>query len=103
MIFVQHDGVPGDDFAPFTAGWPILASIERDGAERVLVAGWATDFWVDATVRSAAALGFEVVVVADAHTASDRPHLGAERVIEHHQWVWDNLLAKHAVCHFPRS
>ena len=29
--------------------------------------------------------------------ASDRPQLSAEKVIEHHQWVWANLLAKHAV------
>ena len=65
--------------------------------ERVLVAGWATDLCVDASVRSAAALGYKVLVVADCHTVSDRPHLDAERVIEHHHWVWTNLLASHAV------
>ena len=123
VIFVQHDGAPGEDLAPFTPGWSILGSIKRDasdrivrktlndaffetslksdlaqlGAERLLVAGWATDLCVDATVRSAAALGFKVVVVADGHTVSDRPHLSAERVIEHHHWIWANLLAKHAV------
>lgn len=123
VLFVQHDGPSGDDFEPFTPGWSILDSIERDtrdrtvrktlndaffgtslrsdleglGAGRVLVAGWATDLCVDATVRSAAALGFEVVVVADGHTVSDRPHLSAPRVIEHHHWVWTNLLAPHPV------
>ena len=64
---------------------------------RLLIAGWATDLCVDATVRSAAALGYEVVVIADCHTVSDRPHLGAERVIEHHHWVWANLLAPRPV------
>ena len=123
VVFVQHDGPPGDDFEPFTPGWSILAAIERDpgdrivhktlndaffrtplaavlaelGAERLLVAGWATDFCVDATVRSAAALGFKVTVVADGHTVSDRPHLGAERVIEHHHWIWANLLSPEPV------
>ena len=58
--------------------------------------GWATDLCVDATVRSAAALGFQVVV-ANAHTVSDRPHLDARQVIEHHHWVWRNLIAKHQV------
>jgi len=42
--------------------------------ERVLVAGWATDLCVDATVRSA-----------------------ADKVINHHHWVWANLLAPHPV------
>ena len=123
VVFVQHDGPPGDDFEPGTAGWPILASIEREpgdravhktlndaffrtslaadlaelGADRVLVAGWATDFCVDATVRSAAAHGFKVTAVADGHTVSDRPHLDAEQVIGHHHWIWANLLSPHPV------
>jgi nicotinamidase-related amidase len=45
------------------------------------------------TVRSAAALGYPVVVVSDCHTVSDRPHMDAEKVIEHHHWVWRNLIA----------
>jgi nicotinamidase-related amidase len=52
---------------------------------------------VDSTVRSAAALGFEVVVASDCHTVADRPHLGAERIIEHHEWVWRNLISHHSV------
>jgi nicotinamidase-related amidase len=123
VFFVQHDGAPGDRFAPGTPGWSLLAGIRRDprdrvvrkrlndafhatslhadlrqlGVDRVLVAGWATDLCVDATVRSAVALGFEVVVAADCHTVSDRPHLPAPRVIEHHHWVWANLIAPRPV------
>ena len=65
--------------------------------KRLLVAGWATDLCVDASIRSAVALGFQVVVVVDCHTVSDRPHLAAEAVIEHHHWVWANLLAPQPV------
>ena len=123
VIFVQHDGAPGEDFAPNSAGWEILSSLRRDSQdrtvrktlndaffgtslksdlnqlapERVLVTGWATDFCVDATVRSAAALGFKVVVIADGHTVSARPHLGAEGVIDHHHWIWANLISLHPV------
>ncbi len=123
VFFVQHDGLPGEEFAPFTPGWALLGAIKRDardpiihktlndaffgtslrsdlehlGVERVLVAGWATDLCVDATVRSAAALGFRVVVVADGHTLSDRPHLSAGQIIEHHHWIWTNLIAEHRV------
>jgi nicotinamidase-related amidase len=60
--------------------------------DRVLVAGWATDFCVDATVRSAVSNNYNVVVVGDGHTLSDRPHLDALTVIRHHNWVWSNNL-----------
>src|SRR5215471_12124283 len=60
--------------------------------DRVLVTGWATDFCVDATVRSAVSIGHHVVVVGDGHTRSDRPHLDAPTVITHHNWVWSGLI-----------
>ena len=123
VFFVQHAGPVGDEFEPLTAGWQLLSTIKTEPCdhvvgktlndpffktslqsdlaelrpERVLVAGWATDLCVDATVRSAAALGFKVVAVADCHTVSDRPHLSADKVINHHHWVWANLLAPHPV------
>ena len=127
VIFVQHAGPVGDDVEPRTPGWQLLSTLKREPrdrvvsktlndpffktslqteledlhADRILVAGWATDLCVDATVRSAAALGFEVVAVADCHTVSDRPHLSAEQVITHHHWVWANLLSPHPVSIVP--
>ena len=123
VFFVQHAGPVGDDFEPLAPGWHLLSTINTDPcdrivsktlndpffntplqsdlgklrADRLLAAGWATDLCVDATIRSAAALGFKVVAVADCHTVSDLPHLTADRVIEHHQWVWANLIAPHPV------
>lgn len=119
VFFVQHHGVPGDGFAPDEPGWPILAAMDRKpedhvvpktlnnafcgtslGQElskrspaRVLIAGWATDFCVDATVRAAAESGVTVVVVSDGHTVCDRPHLRATQIIEHHHAIWRNLFA----------
>jgi nicotinamidase-related amidase len=118
VIFIQHCGGAGDDFEPNTPGWALLPELLRDpadlvvqkhmndpfaGAElqarlnriapdRVLVAGWATDLCVDATVRSAVSNHHNVVVVTDAHTLSDRPHLDAASVIRHHHWIWSNLI-----------
>src|SRR5262245_54689588 len=123
VFFVQHTGPAGDDFEPLTSGWRLLSAIDTQPSDRVvsktlndaffrtslqsdlaelrtdrlLVAGWATDLCVDATIRSAAALGFKVDAVADCHTVSDRPHLSADRVIDHHHWVWANLIAPHPV------
>src|SRR4051795_11228289 len=118
VIFIQHCGSKGDDFEPGTPGFAFLPELVRDpadlvvqkqmndpfaGAElqarlnriapdRVLVTGWATDLCVDATVRSAVSNHHNVVVVTDAHTLSDRPHLGASGVMRHHHWVWRNLI-----------
>ena len=123
VIFIQHCGRAGDDFEPQTPGWAFLPELIRDpadlvvqkhmndpfaGAElqarlnritpdRVLVTGWATDLCVDATVRSAVSNHHNVVVVTDAHTLSDRPHLDAVNVIRHHHWVWRNLITQKPV------
>ena len=118
-IFVQHSGPPGDAFEPGSRGWQFLPEIDRRPEDivvaktlndpfcgtdlkaildrlapgRVVVSGWATDFCVDSTVRSAVSDGRKVVVVSDGHTVSDRPHLDAPAVIRHHNWLWRNLIA----------
>jgi nicotinamidase-related amidase len=123
VIFVQHCGCKGDDFEPQTPGWALLPELVRGPAdvvvrknlndpfagtdlqarleelapERVLIAGWATDLCVDATVRSAIANHHHVVVVADGHTLSERPHLDAIGVIRHHHWVWSNLITQRSI------
>ena len=123
VFFVQHCGCKGDDFEPQTPGWAFLPGLVRDPADvvvrknlndpfagtdlqarleelapqRVLIAGWATDLCIDATVRSAVANHHDVVVVADGHTVSDRPHLDAVSVIRHHHWVWSNLITQRSV------
>lgn len=118
VVFVQHDGPPGDTFEPGSEGWRLLPSLERQagdpvvhkracdafyetalaetlrvrGATRLLVTGCATDFCVDTTIRAAASRDYEVVVVADGHTTADRPHVDARSVMRHHNWVWENLI-----------
>ncbi len=81
---------------PF-AGADLQARLNRIAPDRVLITGWATDLCVDATVRSAVANHHNVVVVTDAHTLSDRPHLDAVSVIRHHHWVWSHLITQKSV------
>ena len=116
VVFVQHE----DDgpFEPGSEGWEILAALTRQdsdvvvgkgacdafyqtgladllldaGVRELIVTGCATDFCVDTTIRVAASLDFEVVVAGDGHTTKDRPHLGAEEIIRHHNWMWENLI-----------
>ena len=119
VIWVQHDGPPGDVLEPGTAGWQILPALRRcagdatvsktacdsflgtrleallreRGCGRVIITGWATDFCVDTTVRSSTARGFKTWAAADGHTTSDRPHLSATKIIEHHNFIWSDLIA----------
>src|SRR4030081_2021723 len=123
VIVVRHCGCKGDDFEPQTPGWAFLPELMRDPADvvvqknlndpfagtdlqarlkeiapdRVLMTEWATDFCVDAAVRSAVSNHHHVVVVADGHTLSDRPHLDAISVIRHHNWVWNSLFTQRSI------
>ncbi|MQR01482.1 cysteine hydrolase family protein [Glaciimonas soli] len=54
------------------------------GIEQVIVCGYATEFCVDSTIRCAAANGYAVVIVSDAHTTHDKPHASAQQIRLHH-------------------
>ena len=123
VIFLRHCGAKGDDFEPDTPGWAFLPELQRDPADivvqktlnvpfagtdlaarlkeiapdRVFITGWATDFCLDGTVRSAVSHHHHVVVVTDGHTLNDRPHLDAASVIRHHHWVWSNLITQRSI------
>jgi nicotinamidase-related amidase len=118
VLWIQHCGRAGDDYEPGKPDWQLLpelqrheddivvhktlndafagtelqANLERLAPDRILIAGWATDFCVDATLRSAVSRNHHVVAVSDGHTLADRPHLDAASVIRHHNWVWSNLI-----------
>jgi nicotinamidase-related amidase len=124
VIFVRHDGEPGgEDVVPFTEGWklhpklevrpgelvirkttcdafystPLEAELRSRGITTLVLMGYATDFCVDATLRSAASKDFSVIVVADGHTTSDNPVLKADVVRQHHNWAWANAITRRGV------
>ncbi|MFZ6760698.1 isochorismatase family protein [Undibacterium sp. Ji50W] len=87
---------PGDVFVDKTAcdsfaDTGLLTHLKITGAHTLMVCGLATELCIDTTIRSAVSLGFDVIALSDAHTTGDRPHMKAEKVIEHHNWIWENL------------
>ncbi len=62
----------------------LAALLARWGTEQLVICGYATEFCVDTTTRRAAALGFPVVLVADAHTTHDKSHASGALIRTHH-------------------
>lgn len=119
VVFIQHDGPPGDPHHPGLPGWRFLAELDVQAADTIvhktscdsfldttlddvlraqaidglIVTGCATDYCVDTTVRSALARGWPTIVPSDGHTTADRSHLPAEKIIEHHNAIWADFIA----------
>jgi len=118
VIFIQHDGTKENEYIPNTSDWEILDNMETGASDifinkyandsfylstlqskleelnvvELFITGCATDFCVESTIQSAIAKDYHVTVVADGHTTGNRPHLKAEKVIEHYNWVWQNMI-----------
>lgn len=58
--------------------------LQQHQIDRLVIAGYATEFCVDTTVRSAAAHGYAIDLVSDSHTTHDKPHLAAAQIRAHH-------------------
>ena len=119
VIYVQHCGAEGDALHPSQPGYALFSALEVEsddlriakescdaflnttlaatlenlGTRQLVVTGFATEFCVDTTIRSALAHGFEAIVPADGHTTADRPHLPAHQIIEHHNATWPWLVS----------
>jgi nicotinamidase-related amidase len=119
VVFIQHAGPPGNPYHAGTPGWRFLSDLDVQPADtvirkescdsflntalaaflgaraidRLIITGWATDYCVDTTVRSALARGYPTIAPSDGHTTSDRPHLPATKIIQHHNAIWADFLA----------
>jgi nicotinamidase-related amidase len=109
VVWVQDH----DDFPEGTPEWQLAAPLERRGGEalvrktyrdsfadtdlaeilatlgapHLVVAGAQSDYCVRTTTQSAAARGFDVTLVSDAHTTTDAEHDGVgitgEQIVAH--------------------
>jgi nicotinamidase-related amidase len=68
----------------------LKALLDEQSIEHLIICGYASEFCVDTTVKQAAALGYSIDLVADAHTTHDKLHLSAEQIREHHNQTLAN-------------
>lgn len=108
VVFIQHEDARS--LAHGSDGWQLQAALSTtpadrfirkrtadsflgtalgewlaaEGIDQLVVAGYASEFCVDTTVRRAAALGWAVLIAADAHTTHDKTHATAALIRAHH-------------------
>jgi len=123
VVIVQHDGDFRDGLKPFSPGWQLHEQLQVPAGavhirkttcdaffetnletelrtrrvESVILAGYATDFCIDTTLRNALSRNFHVVVVGDAHTTNESPVLKALAIRDHLNWAWPNCICKTSV------
>jgi len=130
VIYIQHDGQPGDVLETGSLGWQIHPGVapsfgepvinkkfsdsffettlshelETRGARHLIITGCETQYCIDTACRRAVSLGYDVTLVSDAHTTVDNPILKAEQVIAHHNSLLDGFDAgAHKVTVKPSS
>ena len=89
------DTVVDKDSADSFLDTPLDAVLRGQGVRQVVVTGFATEYCVDSTSRSALSHGYDLVVVADGHTTpqrpADSPLPSAAQVIVHHNAVFATI------------
>ncbi|MGC0406340.1 nicotinamidase-related amidase [Streptomyces sp. SAI-126] len=89
------DTVVDKDSADSFLGTPLDEFLRDQGIRRVVVTGFATEYCVDSTSRSALSHGYDLVLVADGHTTPQRPAgsplPSADQVVIHHNAVFATI------------
>ena len=118
VLYIQHDGTGTGVFEKNTVDWENLSELRVEPTDilidkyandvfynstlqsilndqnvsELVITGCATDFCVASTIQSALTKDYTITVIENAHTTGDRPHLKAEQLIEHYNWVWRNMI-----------
>ena len=67
----------------FWRSWLGAGRLKARGIGHLIIAGIQTEYCIDTTCRRASSLGYEVTLVADAHSTWDTEHLSAWQIIDH--------------------
>ena len=84
LVMAPSDRIVAKTTADSFLRTELMSELQRSGISKLVVCGYATEFCVDTSIRRAAALGYEVIIAADAHTTHDKPHASARQIVAHH-------------------
>lgn len=117
VLYIKHDGTKENYLLPDTHDFDLLPELVQGSSDitvikeandafyntklqsvlnqkdidELYICGCATDFCVDATVKSALTKDYKIYIASDAHTTANRPHADAPTLINHHNWLWNDL------------
>lgn len=121
VVYVLHDGGPGDELERGTDGWQAYAAVAPQGGEpcvgkrfnsafrrtglhemlrslgakRLVMCGMQTEFCFDASVKVAFELGFEVTVPREAVTTFDSEFATGDALTAYFEdRIWDGRFAQ---------
>jgi len=109
VVFIQHE-TADDELAHGSQNWQLQSGLQVEpndvklrkttpdsflrtnleelldswNVDQVVICGYATEYCVDTTTRRAAALGYPVILAADAHTTHDKQHASGQQIRTHH-------------------
>ena len=118
VFYIQHDGTGTGEFEKNSTEWENLDELDVKSTDfridkyandvvyrselqtkltelkinEIIITGCATDFCVEATIQSALTKDYNIIVAEDGHTTGERPELSAEQVINHYNYVWENMI-----------
>ncbi len=73
----------------------LLKYLNKNGVERLIVAGLQTEYCIDATVKCGFEHGFEIIVPGYANSTFDNDYLSAEKTYEYYNnFIWKNRYAR---------
>lgn len=75
----------------------LLAYLQKNEVEHMVVMGCKTEHCVDTAVRTATINGFDVTLVGDGHSTTNSVVLDAEKIIQHHN---ETLHGHYNIDHF---
>lgn len=75
-------------------GTALAAKLRQEGIDELVITGMKTEFCIDTTCRAAAELGFNPILISDAHTTVNNSTLAAETIIAHHNQILAGVFVK---------
>lgn len=90
LVREQNDGSIYKNVGDSFHNTSLAEQLRENDIDSVLLCGYATEFCVNATARRAELLNLRTTVVSDLHTTHSKPHLAADKIIEHQNFVWAN-------------
>jgi nicotinamidase-related amidase len=121
IIYIRHNEPVGEPLEPHTQGWeidariaprahdtiidkhynsafkktPLRAHLMNLGVEHLIVMGLQTEYCIDATIKSAFDLDYDVIIPIEGHSTVDQPMISAQNLHQlYSERLWNGRYAR---------